>query len=109
MAQDIIGTLQAASAAVTGDQTPETVHAVQGGDSRLIWALVGMGPLLCLMVAFVIWALAFGPAGLSDSRAQHVARIGFGLCVALCLVVFRLAGSKRIEAHAGPAGVAVDA
>jgi hypothetical protein len=107
---DLTGTLQAASAAVTGDATPEAIKATQAVDGRLVWALVLAGPVLCALVAWSIWVLAYSPwpDGVAGERVKAVAWIGLGLVACVCLVVWRLAGVKRLEAKAGPVQAIVD-
>jgi fumarate reductase subunit D len=122
---DIDTTLAAASAAVTGDQTPEAIRTTQSVDTRLIWALIGAGPALSGMVlllvvilrgfelALILW-LTSRPdalqqvAGLAVAALNGIVYVTFGLVFCLALVIWRLAGVKRMEAKAGPVAAVVD-
>jgi hypothetical protein len=107
---DLNSTLAAASAAVRGPDTPEAVHTTQTTDSRLVWALVFAGPVLCALVGWAIWVLAYSrwPDPVAGERVKYIAWIALGLVACVCLVVWRLAGVKRLEARAGPVTAVVD-
>jgi type VI protein secretion system component VasK len=108
---DLNTTIDAASQAVTGPGTPEAVSAKQALAGPMMWALIGSGPALCAMVCAAVWVLAWGPgwpAATASDRIRAIAIVCFGLVACLGLVVWRLAGSRRMEVKAGPASLSVD-
>jgi hypothetical protein len=116
MTEALGNTLAAASAAITGEGTPEAVRVLQREDRLSILGRNLAGPVLSVMLAGVIWTLSWGVRrGLWTTqtealRAQMVGWIGMILALLLGLLVWRIAGGRpgRIEVKAGPAEVILD-
>lgn len=115
MSDDTDKTIQAASLAVTGPNTPDNVSVTKRED-RLSNAMRNLaGPALCAMITFVIVILSFGTYVHIWSPLTEAARVGYvgGIGVALSLMVgvlvWRLDGSKlnHLEVKMGPGSLSM--
>lgn len=112
--------MNAVAAAVTGPGTPNSAGVVSHPSRVALVALVLGGPVLCAMLAIIIWMLgpmpwpfagaALWPTEAAEWRAKGLAGIGVSLCAILAVITFRLASGnlKKIEATAGPGSITVE-
>jgi hypothetical protein len=107
---DIDTTLAAASAAVTGDSTPEAIHTSSRMDGRLIWGLIGTVAAAVLLAAGLACVITFlpWPATVAGERIKYLGLGLLGVIAIFGVLGLCLTGGKRVEAKAGPASVVVD-
>ena len=114
---DVKETLEAASAAISGTDTPEAIKATAQDPEIIIWVRAGAGPAVCFLIAVCIVVLAWGKRlGLwteltEAARADYIGWMGVILCGLLGLVFWMMMPGRpsKIEVKAGPASITVDA
>lgn len=114
MADEIAKTVEAASAAVKGPDTPDSVKITNREDDFSLWMRNLAGPAISGLVILVIAILSFGtkmpwvgPLWTAVSeivRVHYVGAIGIACALMLGVLIWRLDGSKlgRLEVKMGP-------
>ena len=113
---DMNETIQAATNAVTGPGSPESVRAVMQDDPKVIWVRVLSGPALCAMIAVCIVLLAWGQKlhiwteVTERARADYIGILAIILTCLLGLVFWIITPGRpsRLEVKAGPASVTLE-
>lgn len=108
---DLDASVKAASAAVSGPDTPAQVAATSKPDRLLLIAMAGAGPALCIMLGFIIWILGVRkwPASVAPAQIDALKWVALSVCGCLAVAVLRLASGqfKRADVKAGPASVSI--
>lgn len=114
--KELASTVAAAAAAVSGPNTPDSVHVSNNEDRMTLWTRNLAGPAICGMIAGVIAILSFGSlrnylwTNASEVvRVHYVGAIGIALALMIGVLVWRLDGSKlrRLDIKMGPGSLSM--
>lgn len=111
MTEAVDATIAAASAAITGPGTPDSVQVTQRESGISLWMRSLAGPALCVIIIGIIVILSWGSTwhlwtpATEAIRAHYVGGVGVALALMVGVLVWRLDGSKlgHIDVKMGPA------